>query len=73
METEHATPLARALADGGVTQRDLARALGRPDAQINRWVQGHQTPIPAHRKEIARKLRVLGIETTEDSLWPNGK
>lgn len=47
------------------TQAEFANRMGVADTQISRWVRG-DTPIRAHRREIARRLGVSAEE-----LWPH--
>lgn len=56
MLTDYVTRLARVLQRRGITQYQLAKALGKSPAQVNRWLRGRSTPSLRSVEQIERAL-----------------
>src|SRR6266498_5533744 len=53
---EFAKALQRAIADAGVSQRELARRLEVSQASVSQWLHGQTTPRPAMAVRLEREL-----------------
>lgn len=60
----------------GMTQADLARALGKSDATVNKWARGITDPSDTNRADILRALNApvengeqTGPFFTQTDLW----
>ncbi|HEY5342473.1 MAG TPA: helix-turn-helix transcriptional regulator [Solirubrobacteraceae bacterium] len=60
------TLLRKALERSGLSQAALARALDCDRRQVQQWVTGEYTPVPARREQIAA---IVG--STSRELWPD--
>lgn len=61
------------LRERGLSQREVAQALSRPEATINKWVNGSK-PNPGNQAQVVVFLNVLGDAmglppVTENEIW----
>ena len=52
----------------GMSQADLAAALGVSQAAVSQWEKGHRIPEPDMIEKIARAVEVLPLTLTDDSV-----
>jgi predicted XRE-type DNA-binding protein len=64
----HQTRLHHTIQSAGLTQRQVAAQINKPEATVNRWAKG-TVPRKEHRDLIVTGLRALGVEVTAAELW----